>query len=237
MWEREYGYIISSHNWSLYVSLLIFTGLALVLALPPGGQTAVISDDDLDLKMLFTIVYIMIYGIVAMNLGQNIQSNSQTVQQSDSQKSKAVGLFDYSTVRRLMAQLAFALFITTPYWIVFKTIIYASWVQIFWGAGHLFIYGFVLGLFGLLLATLIDSEITQFNVKYAVFVGFLLSTLFISALHPLNPFHALSFILEGERAGPSALFFLEGYGALALIGAFLLFLIRRTMMRRRFCGV
>lgn len=217
MWERGHGYLINSQNWSLYVSLLIFTGLALVLALPPGGRAAVVSDYTLNLKMLFTIVYIGIYGIVAMNLGQNSQS--------DSQKSK--------TVRRLMAQLAFALFITTPYWIVFKTIIYAGWLQIFWAIGHLFIYGLMLGLFGLLLARLTDSEITQFNVKYAVFVGFLLSTLFISVAHPLNPFHVLSFILEGGWAGPSALFFLEGYGALALIGAFLLFLIRRTIIRQQ----
>jgi len=224
MWERVQSYLINSHNWSLYVSLLIFTGLALVLALPPGGQAAVISDYGLNLKMLFVIVYIVLYGIVAMNLGQQIKFASYQVPSSQ------VRGFMRTCQLALIAQLGFALFITTPYWIVFKTISYASWAQILWGAGHLFIYGFVLGLFGLLLATLTDSEITQFNVKYAVFVGFLLGTLFISAAHPLNPFHALSFILDGERAGQSALFFLEGYSALALIGALLLFLIRRKYL-------
>lgn len=237
MWER--GYLINSHNWSLYVSLLIFTGLALILALPPGGQAAVVSDYSLNLKMLFTIVYIVIYGIVAMNLGQQIQFASYQV--PSSQVRGFTTTFKLANLRTcqlyLITQLAFALFITTPYWIVFKAIIYASWVQIFWGAGHLFIYGFVLGLFGLLLATLTDSEIVQFNVKYAVFVGFLLGTLFISVAHPLNPFHVLSFILEGEWAGPSAPFFLEGYGALVLIGVLLLFLIRRTIIRRGFYGV
>lgn len=221
MWERERSYIISRHNWSLYVSLLIFTGLALVMALPPGGQAAVLSDYWLDLKMLFVIVYVVIYGIVAMNLGQNIPSNPQ----------------EPGAVRLLFAQLAFALFITTPYWIVFKTIIYASWFQIFWAIGHLFMYGFVLGLFGFLLAVRTESEIAQFNVKYAVFVGFLLGTLFISAAHPLNPFHALSFILGREHIGPPTWFFLEGYSALALLGVFLLFLIRRTVNRREYYGV
>ena len=226
MWERAHSYLIHEKNWSLYVSFLIFTGLALVMALPPGGQAAVISDYTLNLKMLFTIVYVVLYGIIAMNLGQQLQFASYQVTSSQLRESTAACRLC------LTAQLAFALFITAPYWIVFKTISYATWLQIFWAVGHLGVYGFVLGLFGFWLAVLTDSEIARFNLKYAVFVCYLLSTLFVSVTHPLNPFHALSFILGGEQSGTHAFFFLESYSALALIGCFLLFLIRRSITNR-----
>lgn len=203
-------YWLTRSNWSLYVSFLIFTGIALVIAMPSGGAAP--ADPVPNLKMFFPIAYIVLYGIIAMNLGQDVGANGRSP-------------------LLLSAQLAFALFITIPYWIVFKTIIHTGWLQILWGLGHLFVYGFMLGLFGVLLVTLFESEITQFNVKYAFCISYLLGSLFIAIAHPVSPFHALAFILGDKALHQPTLFFLESYGAFAIITAFLLFLIRWKMRK------
>jgi MFS family permease len=203
MWEVERGYLINKVNWSWYVSFLIFVGLGVLVALPGTGRIEQISDMGFT-EMFFSGALIIFYGIFAMNLGQA----KADLQNKYKKRYK-------SYIKHLVSQLIFLMFITMPYWIIFKMITYANTTAAILAGAYLFIYGFALGLFGFSIGLSNKSEIFQFNLKYAAFIAYLALTLFSGQL--ASPFLNFSLILKGKPG----LDLLPGYLILAAVSLLL----------------
>lgn len=225
------GFLINKYNWSSYVSFLILLGLVVLVALPSTRKISETAAAGLNLKSLFTITYIIFYGILAMNSGQLLRWRKSRL--GGLKREKLAFL-----LAALLLQLLFLIFITLPYWIIFTSITYVGPLSTLWAIAHLLFWGFDLGMVGLVVGLAFKSEISQFNIKYFSLATYLIGTLFYARF--ANPFLAISLIqseqaaCEMQKSCPHlnfSLFFLESYATFAVAGLLLVFFTRRLMQR------
>ncbi len=131
--------------------------------------------------------------------------------------------------RHLVTQLGFLLLMILPAWIVYQGANHLPAARLLWGGAHLFLYGLTAGLFGMLVGLRAQSEITQFNIKYAVFIAFVLLTGI--SFQPLNPFLVLFAIFGDAVLHQSIGFFLLSYLGFGVLIAILFWLTRRQILR------
>lgn len=218
MWQSERGYLINSATWSSYLSFVIFLGLAIVASIPDPGAIERVGGSEGGLTMLFPFVAILFFGILSMNFGQ-----------LELEWANQFGKTWSSYYRHLLAQIGFLALLMLPEWIVYQGAYHLPNSRLLWGEVHLFLYGLTAGLFGMLIGLRTHSEISQFNIKYAVFIAFVLLTAIW--LQPLNPFITL-FAIFGDavlNSSDSVWFFLQSYLGFALLLSVLFWLTRRQI--------
>jgi hypothetical protein len=217
MWPYERGYLINSETWSSYLSFAILVTLALLISLPSTGKIGNSSEVITNVLMLFPFLAILLFGILAMNFGQLEQT--------------WLGPFGREWplyYKHLALQLGFLMLLMLPAWVVYQGVHHLPAARMLWGLAHLFVYGVLAGLFGLLVGLRAQSEISQFNIKYSVFLIFL----FLTALwwQPLNPFFVLMAIFGDAVLDQSGWFFVKSYLSLALLISALVWLTRRQIL-------
>jgi hypothetical protein len=209
MWQNERGYLLNPTTWSSYMTFLIFIVLALLISIPTAVEVRSASQNSgSTLKLFYPFAAIVLFGILAMNLGQMQQ--------------EWVAQFGKRARRyylQLLAQIGFLLLLMLPAWIVYQGINHLPWERLIWGFGHLFVYGLMTGLFGLLIGLKADSDIAQFNIKYATFIAFALGTAIW--LQPLNPFLVPMAIFGDAVLNQSIFFFLQSYVGFGILIAML----------------
>ncbi|MBI1744262.1 hypothetical protein HYR54_14510 [Candidatus Acetothermia bacterium] len=218
MWQSERGYLINSATWSSYLSFVIFLGLAIVASIPDTGAIERVGGAEGGLTLLFPFVAILFFGILSMNFGQ-----------LELEWANQFGKTWSSYYRHLLAQIGFLALLMLPEWIVYQGAYHLPSSRLLWGGVHLFLYGLTAGLFGMLIGLRTHSEISQFNIKYAVFIAFDLLTAIW--LQPLNPFITL-FAIFGDavlNSSDSVWFFLQSYLGFALLLSVLFWLTRRQI--------
>ena len=160
-------------TWSAYMAFVLLTGLVLLIFLPQS-QRVLDSLTALPDMVLFPAFFLILYGILAMTLGQ-AEIHWQT------------RLSWSGSLLHLAARQLLALALTLPYWLVFLTA-HSLGLEVSSGIFvHLCMYGFVLSLFGWRLALTRRSEVFQFNLKYLIFALYLVGSFFISGISSLNP--------------------------------------------------
>lgn len=216
MWRKEEGYLINRATWSLYGALLIFTGAVLLIALPLTKKIANIAGSGPGITSFFAGAIVIMYGLFAINAGQG---GAGWKSRYGPRYTRYIG--------HLILQLIFALFVTAPYWTLFKVVTYTELAAVLWSTAHLLIYGLLLALFGFWLALTVKSEVLQFDLKYIVFIAYLVGTFFYGQF--ANPFLNLTLILS---EGPYQTgFFLKGYPTLMGLGLLLAFLTWRAVRK------
>ncbi len=209
MWQNERGYLLNAMTWSSYMTFLIFIGLALLASIPAAVTISDASQNSgSTLKLFYPFVAIILFGIISMNLGQMQQ--------------EWVSQFG-KTARRyyvhLLAQLGFLLLLMLPTWIVYQGINHLPIERLIWGFGHLFVFGLATGLFGLLIGLKAQSDIAQFNIKYATFIAFALMTAIW--MQPLNPLLVPLAIFGDAVLNQSVFFFVQSYVGFGILIAML----------------
>jgi len=192
----------------------------MLIALPTTRRISETAAAGLNLKSLFTITYIIFYGILALNSGQLLLRWPTIF-------SHRLGGLKRGCAA-LLVQLVFLIFITLPYWIIFTSVTSMSLGSTLWAIAHLLFWGFDLGMVGLIIGLAFKSEISQFNIKYLGFAAYLIGTLFYGRF--ANPFLALSLIQE-EKISIFTPFFLESYATFATVGLLLVCFTRRLIQK------
>jgi hypothetical protein len=135
---------------------------------------------------LFTVVFVIIYGILAVSLGQ-LEGHCEWIAEPNWQ----------GHLTHLLARQSLALALTLPYWVVFLAAYGLPLGRLAGILGHLLLYGSVLGLLGWRLALWGRSEIVEFNLKYLGLMAFWAGSMFVPGLRELNPFQTITYWLEG----------------------------------------
>jgi uncharacterized membrane protein len=182
-WE----YWIDRPSWTSYLAFLMITGATVLLSLPYSQQIRELTAGIFGAVGLFTVVFVIIYGIVAVSLGQ-LEERCDWIAQSDWR----------GHLTHLLARQFLALALTLPYWVVFLAAYGLPLERLAGILGHLLLYGSVLGLLGWRLAHSGRSEIVEFNLKYLGLMAFWAGSLFIPGLRELNPFQPITYWLEGS---------------------------------------
>ena len=177
-------YWIDRETWPSCLALLLLVSLALLLALPYGARVGELTEGALQPNRIFPVVYVIVYGIVAVTLGQ----------------AEARALHPPSwggRWRRLLARQALAVGLTLPHWTAFLAAYVLPFGLLVGLVLQLLLYGLVLGLFGWRLALMDSSDLVQFNVKYLALVLLWVGSLFVPGLIALNPFGMVERWLSG----------------------------------------
>ncbi len=183
----EADYWIDRETWSSYLAFLLLAGLALFLALPYSVRIGELTASALQPNGLFPVLYVIIYGIIAVTLGQAEAGRERP----------AIGRSWRWHWLRLFARQALAIGLTLPYWVAFLAAYVLPVTLIVGIAVQLLLYGLTLGLFGWRLALTRYSEIVQFNVKYLALIALWMVSLFVPGLLYFNPFGMVQRWLSG----------------------------------------
>ncbi|HED03580.1 MAG TPA: hypothetical protein ENI60_02295 [Candidatus Fraserbacteria bacterium] len=155
---------------------LTLTGLALLVGLPSSSLLGSGRPFDNPFQLLFPGAAIVLYAILTISFGQRLAGRYEP---------EAITWRSY--LRLLLAPAALALGLTLPYWIIYRVTNYLPWIDLLALIAQLFIWGYLAGLFGLVLGLSRRSEIAKFNLKYLILITFL-----VGSLHPaisfVNPF-------------------------------------------------
>lgn len=181
----EGDFWLDRSTWSTYMAFVLVAGLLLLLFLPGSQRIAELRSPS-DSMVFFPTLFVILYGIVAMTLGQA---------EFDWQRRLAWP----GPLLQLSARQSLALLLTLPYWLTFLSTYSLSPLMSLAVLLQLGIYGSVLGLFGWRLAQSQRSEIFRFNLKYLGFFSFLGASFFVPGLKLLNPFWPLLSLLEEGR--------------------------------------
>ncbi|OGF53223.1 MAG: hypothetical protein A2Z21_09625 [Candidatus Fraserbacteria bacterium RBG_16_55_9] len=203
-------------TWSAYMAFVLLTGATLLILLPSSLSIAERPTTPPD-TVLFSAFFVILYGILAMTLGQ---------EEIDWQER----LLWPGSLLHLLARQLLALVLTLPYWLIF---LIAHSLSPFTSLGvllHFSVYGLVLGLFGWRLALTRRSEIFQFNLKYLSFTLYLIGSFFLPGLNYLNPLWPLDRMLGENRTDWIALF-TQSYLLWAGVGLLFVWWIRRCILR------
>lgn len=164
--------------WSLYLGLVSFVGAVVLAALPsphPLGELDA-SRWGADLASFFAGAVIIVYGIVALNLGM------------------AEGIA--RPYLRLFLKLLLGLAMTALLWAIFQGFYLAGLGALLLGGVYTLGYGLTLGLYGLALGT-IGSEAGRFLLKYLGLIAYLAGTLPLERpARAINPLYSLTAILQ-----------------------------------------
>ena len=171
-------YWIDRETWSSYLAFLLLVGLALFIALPYSVRIGELSSGTLQPNGLFPVLYVIVYGIVAVTLGQA---------EAGRERSALSHSWRWHWLR-LLARQALAIGLTIPYWTAFLAAYVLPVTLVAGIAVQLLLYGLTLGLFGWRLALTRYSDIVQFNVKYLTLILLWMGSLFVPGLLYLNPF-------------------------------------------------
>lgn len=216
--SSEPGYWLARSAWSGTMVFLTLTGLALFVGLPSSRPIASEMPFDTQFQMLFPGAFIVLYAILAMNLGQ-LEAGWR-----DPAKDHFAGY-----PHRPLTQQALAFGLTLPYWIIYQATNYLPLPDLLALMAQQVAWGYLTGLFGFALGLGKRSEIAQFNLKYLIFIVFL-----VGSLHPaisvINPFVSAFLVLGG---GAGLLSAWGGFLAWLSLGAILSFWIYRRLQRQR----
>ena len=180
----DWDYWFDRETWSSYMAFLLLTGGLLVVALPTAIEIRQVSLSTLELQELFSTIFILLFGIFAMSLGQ-------------AEISWGHRLSTLQQFLQILSRLGLSLMLVLPYWITFLMSITQSPASALLTTLHLAMFGFVMALFGWRLSLTHLSEIFQFNVKYLTFFAFLVATFFWTPIQFLNPIWPLQDIVDG----------------------------------------
>lgn len=184
-WE----YWIDRPSWTSYLAFLMITGATVLLSLPYSQQIRELTAGIFGAVGLFTVVFVILYGILAVSLGQ-LEERCDWIAESDWR----------GHLTHLLARQFLALALTLPYWVVFLAAYGLPLGRLAGILGHLLLYGSALGLLGWRLALAGHSEIVEFNLKYLGLMAFWSGSLFVPGLRELNPFRPITDWLGGTAA-------------------------------------
>jgi len=180
------GYWLARSAWSGTMVFLALTGLALLIGLPNTQLLGSEMPFNNQFQLLFPGVFLVLYAILTMNLGQL---------EAGWGESSADQLSGYQG--QLLSKQGLAFGLALPYWLIYRSTNYLPWPDTLMLMAQLFAWGYMTGLSGFALALGQRSEIIQFNLKYLTFIGFL-----VGSLHPAislaNPFVSASLLLNHE---------------------------------------
>lgn len=207
--------LITPTTWSTYVSYLVLAGIPLAMALPASARIDALVEPRLNMLPIFVTVQSVLFTISALNFGPAHAKLRKPPR---------------ATHISLLAHVGFLMVLSLPYWTIFEGISGVSCARIAGALAYLALYGACWALIGLAIGLRWPSEITQFNIKYALLIPSLIGTLFV--LRPLNPFLVLSLWFgEGSLRGQWG-FLVLSYGSLAL-GISLLSIWTSALVRKR----
>lgn len=200
-------YIVElSASWSAYTGYLILAGIPLLIALPSSARVDALIEPRWSMIPIFTTTIVLLCTIYSLNFGL-----AHAARRGTSPAEIRAGL---------LAHVSFLLIISLPYWTVFESISGYSLGRLGGVLGYIALYGACWAFIGLAIGRRWTSEITRFNIKYAVLIVSIVGTFFV--LRPLNPFLMLSLWFGEGTLGEQWGFVLMGYLVLALVlGVFL----------------
>lgn len=214
-------YWLDRATWSAYLAFLMLAGVALLITLPNNQRVAEASSSHFASSVLFPSLFAILYGILAMALGQ------AEIEWWRGRLSWAGHLL------HLLSRQLLALGLTLPYWLTFIMAYSLAPLVLVGALAHLLVYGYVLSLFGCRLAVSNRSELFQFNLKYLIYAGYLIGSFFVPGLRYLNPFWPLNELLGSNVVAEAGRvnFFLASYILWVAVGILLALWIKRGLSR------
>ena len=200
--------LITPTTWSVYVGYLVLSGVPLLMALPSSARIDALSEPRLSMAPIFVTAATVLFTVYSLNFGPahaKLRRSPQEIHTS------------------LLEHVGFLMLLSLPYWTVFEGLSGLSLARIAGALFYLVLYGSCWALIGLAIGLRWPSEITQFNVKYALLIVSVIGTFF--ALRPLNPFLVLSLWFGEGSLKEQWGFLLLAYGSL---GGGVLLLLRWT---------
>ena len=184
-WDNlPWDYGIDGWVWPAIFSFLVILLGLLVVTFPARLRIEEVATGAAGGGGLFTSVYLFVFGIAAITLGQAEAHWHERLSWRGS-------------LLHLGVRVALVVLLSLPFWLVFFSILALDPARLPLVLGQLWLFGAVFALFGWGLALSGASDLIQFNVKYLVYAGFLFGSLLLPGLRALNPFLALEFALWG----------------------------------------
>ena len=189
-----------STSWSAYTGYLILAGIPLLIALPSSARVDVLIEPRWSMIPIFPTVVVLLFTVYSLNFGlAHARGGASPVEIRVS----------------LLAHVGFLMIISLPYWTVFESISGYSLGRLGGALGYVAFYGACWGFIGLAIGQRWTSEITRFNIKYALLIVSTVGTFFV--LRPLNPFLMLSLWFGEGTLREQWGFVLMGYLVLTLV--------------------
>ncbi|MCX8102849.1 MAG: hypothetical protein N3E42_00165 [Candidatus Bipolaricaulota bacterium] len=207
--------LITPTTWSVYVSYLVLSGIPLLMALPSSARIDVLVEPRLSMLPIFVTVITLLFTIYSLNFGP---------------AHAKLRLSPRETQVSLLAHVGFLMVLSLPYWTVFEGMTGYALGRMAGALAYLTLYGSCWALIGLAIGLRWPSEITQFNVKYALLAVTMIGTFFV--VKPLNPFLALSLWFGEGPLKEQWSFLLVSYGGLVL-GVCLLLMWTSALLNTR----
>lgn len=206
---------ITPTTWSGYVSYLVLTAIPLLMALPSSARVDVLVEPRLNMLPIFVTVLCVLFTIYSLNFGPAHAKLRNP---------------PHETHISLLAHVGFLMVLSLPYWTTFGGVGGYSLARIAGAVAYLALYGACWALIGLAIGLRWPSEITQFNIKYALLAATIIGTFFV--LRPLNPFLVLSLWLGEGSLREQWGFLVISYGSLGL-GVYLLLIWTSALLSKR----
>jgi hypothetical protein len=207
--------LIMPTTWSAYVGYLVLSGVPLLMALPSSARIDALSEPRLSMLPIFVTAATVLFTVYSLNFGPahaKLRRSPQEIHTS------------------LLGHVGFLMLLSLPYWTVFEGLSGLSLARIVGALVYLTLYGSCWAVIGLAIGLRWPSEITQFNVKYALLIVSVITTFF--ALRPLNPFLVLSLLLGEGSLREQWGFLMVAYGSLGAGVSLLLQWTLRLLNRR-----
>lgn len=204
--------LVDSDSWQSFFSLVLFSGIGLILSIPPARQVRFFDQSWIFSGIsVFFYTYILFMGIIGLNLGAISARRGE----------RGWILLLLFGERLLLAQ-----FLTLPY-LLFERAVYPGKEETF---VLIFLYTYIVSFLCALTSRLIEKPMRRisanwFLLKYFLFIVYYLAPL--SILPPLSPLGAVASLLSGEQAGPLLL----AYATPVLLALAILLLINRQLRR------
>lgn len=204
--------LVDSDSWQSFFSLVLFSGIGLILSIPPARQVRFFYQSWIFSGIsVYFYTYILFMGIIGLNLGAISARRGE----------RGWILLLLFGERLLLAQ-----FLTLPY-LLFERAVYPGKEGAF---VLIFLYTYIVSFLCALTSHLIEEPMRRisangFLLKYSLFIVYYLAPL--SILPPLSPLGAVASLLSGEQAGPLLL----AYATPVLLALAILLLINRQLRR------
>jgi hypothetical protein len=197
------------------MTFLLLTGAVLLLTLPSSLPIEGLSPAAFEPAGSFPLIFVILYGILAMALGQA---------EANWGRLPWPGQLIHLLSRQLLA-----LSLTLPYWLMFLMAHAHSPLLSGLILLQLGLYGAALGLFSWRLALTGHSEIFRFNLKYSMFILYLIISFLIPPLHFLNPYWAIGELLGGASIEEASGLLIQGSAAWVGVGVLFALWIRHRL--------
>lgn len=183
-----------SASWSAYTGYLILAGIPLLIVLPSSARVDALIEPRWSMTPIFTTTIVLLFVIYSLNSGL-----------AHARRGAASAKICVS----LLTHVGFLMIISLPYWTAFASISGYSLSRLGGALGYIALYGACWALIGLAIGRRWTSEITRFNIKYAMLIVSIVGTFFV--VRPLNPFLMLSLWFGEGSLGEQWGFVLIGY--------------------------